>query len=51
MVGLSFGVGAALGDILEGNGAFDVLPGKNGLVFPSHKDLNVRRHGEGAESP
>jgi hypothetical protein len=41
------GIGAALGDVLEGDGAFDVLSGENGLVLPSHKDLDVRWHGEG----
>lgn len=40
------GFGGVLGDVLEGDGALDVLASENRLVFPSHKDFDVRRHDE-----
>lgn len=39
------GLGTGVGHVLEGDGAFYILPREYGLVLPFHKDLNVRRHG------
>lgn len=39
------GVGARVGHVLEGDGAFDILAGEDCLVLPFHKDLDVGWHG------
>jgi hypothetical protein len=37
---------AALSDVLEGDDALHILSGKNRLLFPSDKNLDVGWHGE-----
>lgn len=41
------GLRGLLRNVLKGDGAFHILPRKYCLVFPFHKNLDIRGHGEG----